>query len=136
MMVRIEKNGVACPGQNARTRWRAVSSGFGLVAVAGTLVACQPQPVLAPARPHYRPVAIARPPPEEKPQPVKRPAAPAPCGPADATGLSSTEKDALFRQFEAWQAHGGKPEGANSGPTAQAPAPTSRVAAADCGDSR
>ncbi|MBN9561792.1 MAG: hypothetical protein J0H14_13845 [Alphaproteobacteria bacterium] len=67
---------------------------------------------------------------------MKRPAAPAPCGPADATGLSSTEKDALFRQFEAWQAHGGKPEGANSGPTVPAPARTSQVVAADCGGGR
>lgn len=136
MMVRIEKIGMACPGQIAWARWRAVPSGFGLVALAGTLAACQPQPVLAPARAHYRPVAIARPLPEEKPQPVKRPAAPAPCGPADATGLSSTEKDALFRQFEAWQAHGGKPEGANSGPTVPAPARTSQVVAADCGGGR
>jgi hypothetical protein len=137
-MVRVDKIGMASPGRRAWARWRATPSGFGLVGLVGALAACQPAPVLAPARHYYRPVAIARPAPEEKPQPMKHPAVPAPCGPADATGLSAAQKDALFRQFEAWQAHGGKPAGSDdSHPTATAPARASQVAAAaDCDGSR
>lgn len=135
-MVRVEKIGRAHPGRGAWMKLGPIPSGFGLLGLVGVLAACQPAPVLAPVRHYYRPVAVARPPPEEKPQVVKRPAAPAPCGPADATGLSAAEKDALFRQFEAWQARGGKPEGSDSHSTTPAPVRASQVAAADCGGSR
>lgn len=113
MMVRVEKIGMASRRRCAcalpqQPTPSAVGRALGLLALAGALGACQPAPVLAPAPP--RRAVVAEPPrPEVQPHAAKRHPVSPPCEPTDETGLSAAQKDALFQQFEAWQANGGKP---------------------------
>jgi hypothetical protein len=94
---------------------------LGLLALAGALGACQPAPVLAPAPPRRTPVVEQpRPKPEAKSHVARHRPVPADCGPTDETGLSAAQKDALFQQFEAWQASGGKPAPGGAHPDASA----------------
>ncbi len=96
----------------------------GLIGLAGALGACTPPLVPAPTSfrfPGDANFSAASPPRPHVAQP--RTSQPA-CERADKTGLSDMQKEALFRQFDDWQARSGDAQTGSS-----APPPAARLAA-------